>query len=318
MASISGRWRAAAVGAVLLWALGAAAAAQALTCGPVARLSGGQSYARDEFVIHYAVAGKHALADAADGNGNGVPDAVEDVMTQLQTMREALAHLGFVHPFEQPRYRSRGVRHIHVRMVAMKANGLAFDEPRMYPRAGCGLSINVASHLKRGNVTPGHELFHLYQYGYTMFRRAWLLEGTARWAETILRRRPAETAAMPQTDEELDRLFRSSYSAVKVWNGLLQESGAPAVSAFPPAVRDARYVDGRPVQPEGTVVQGPAFVRAVLETLGEADAKVGVRRSVPAYRWPESMQRDTRHDRLIWDAVERTLNRFRASRGAKP
>ncbi len=64
-----------------------------------------------------------------------------------------------------------------------KGNGLAFDrvaaetmsDGRKLP---CGLKfvLNAALEPAR-NITPAHEFFHLYQYGYAVFKQKWYLEG---------------------------------------------------------------------------------------------------------------------------------------------
>ncbi len=35
------------------------------------------------------------------------------------------------------------------------------------------------------NVTPSHELFHIYQNSVMMFKQSWLTEGLARWSESL-------------------------------------------------------------------------------------------------------------------------------------
>jgi len=47
------------------------------------------------------------------------------------------------------------------------------------------------------NSTPAHELFHLYQYGYALFKQRWYLEGMAKWMETVFK--PEEPVSIAMT-----------------------------------------------------------------------------------------------------------------------
>jgi hypothetical protein len=135
-------------------------------------------YVRDEFRIVYAVDGAHALADQRDLNANGIPDKVEDVATQLVAGRRLFSEvMGLAAPLRQPRYAQ--ATSIDVFMLKMaKGNGLAYDEVMNYrlgvdSAAGrCALRIDLLNSRPNQNPTPVHELFHLYQYGYTMFKPA--------------------------------------------------------------------------------------------------------------------------------------------------
>ncbi len=75
-----------------------------------------------------------------------------------------------------------------------KGNGLAFDrvaaetmsDGRQLP---CGLKfvLNAALEPAR-NITPAHEFFHLYQYGYAVFKQKWYLEEWRDGWRTALKR----------------------------------------------------------------------------------------------------------------------------------
>ncbi len=108
---------------------------------------------------------------------------------QLQAAKYLYSHvLGLRFPLQQKIYAQ--ARQINVYVLQLpKGNGLAFDrvaaetmnDGRQLP---CGLKfvLNAALEPAR-NITPAHEFFHLYQYGYAVFKQTWYLEGMARWME---------------------------------------------------------------------------------------------------------------------------------------
>jgi hypothetical protein len=158
------------------------------------RLKGlNHSLSVDEFRISYATEGPDAVTDLSDANRNGMPDVIDDLATQLTTARVVYSDvLGLQHPLKRPRYRLATA--VNVFVVKMeRGNGLAFDEVvdettrKGTPGLGCSIKIFVNSNLRPSkNISPAHELFHLYQYAYTMFKTRWYLEGMARWVETAL------------------------------------------------------------------------------------------------------------------------------------
>ncbi len=268
----------------------------------------GEVYQKDEFFIHYSLQGENALEHREDLNANGTPDVVEDIMTQLVTMRDMLLHLGFRHPLQQPRY--KGVQQIRLRMLAIEKKGLAFDSARSYPGGDCSLFITLGSHLKSGNLTPAHELFHLFQYGYTMFKRPWFLEGMARWSESVLGAKSVAPAPIPRDSSARKAFFNRGYSASEVWYALAYGADPIGRLTVPDSIASMRYVSGRKAL-EDTRLPGAPFILAVLEALGDADRKVGRENGMPRYAWPESFQRDPQHDEPMWAAIEGVYRNFR-------
>lgn len=143
----------------------------------------------DEFVILYDLSGGNSIENQKDANHNKIPDILENIMQQLVTMRDVLEALDFKHPFDQYRYQRARVTQIQVRMHDIDGNGSAYDPPHRdvsHDNKPCVLLISLSNNLATSNLTPAHELFHLYQYGYTVFKNSWYLEGMARWAENLL------------------------------------------------------------------------------------------------------------------------------------
>ena len=267
-------------------------------------------YVRDEFRIVYSLAGPHALADQRDLNANGIPDKVEDVATQLVVGRRLFSDLmGFVAPLKQPRYAQ--ATSIDVFMLKMeKGNGLAYDEVMNY-RLGfdgamghCALRIDLLNSHTNQNPTPIHELFHLYQYGYTMFKPRWFLEGTARWAEYALRPGSGPQKPLPLSPASLqEQVFGTTYAASNFWNRLALLLDPAGRMRLPPAVAQLAYVDGARVVHDDEL-HGTVFMKAVLEALASLDREIGARRGWPAFQWKEADQRSARHDADILGKIQ--------------
>lgn len=267
-------------------------------------------HVRDEFRIVYALAGPHALADQRDLNGNGIPDKVEDVATQLVAGRHLFSDLmGFVAPLKQPRYAQ--ATSIDVFLLKLeKGNGLAYDEVRNY-RLGfdgatgqCALRIDLLNSHVNQNVTPVHELSHLYQYGYTMFKPRWFLEGTARWAEYALRLGSGPQKPLPLSSASLqEQVFGTTYAASNFWNRLALLLDPAGRMKLPAAVAHLAYVDGGQVVHDDEL-HGAAFMKAVFESLASLDRDIGAQRGWPAYQWKEADQRSAQFDADIFGSIQ--------------
>jgi hypothetical protein len=282
-------------------------------------------YVRDEFRIVYAVDGAHALADQRDLNANSIPDKVEDVATQLVAGRRLFSEvMGLAAPLRQPRYAQ--ATSIDVFMVKMaKGNGLAYDEVMNYrlgvdSAAGrCALRIDLLNSRPNQNPTPVHELFHLYQYGYTMFKPRWFLEGTARWAEYALRPGSGPQGVLPQSPGALqEELLGTTYAASKVWNRLAFLMDPAGRMRLPPELESLAYVDGTRVIHDDEL-HGAAFMKAVLESLASLAREAGARQGWPAFQWKEADQRSARHDADIFKNVQGVVRvEARRANGMRP
>lgn len=296
--------------------LGAAATAQQPAPGPC-RPGNSTPFAtldrihvRDEFRIVYALTGPHALPDPRDLNANGIPDKVEDVATQLVAGRRLFSEvMGLVAPLRQPRYAQATA--IDVFLLKMdKRNGLAYDEVVNY-RLGfdgaggrCALRIDLLNSRPNQNPTPLHELFHLHQYGYTMFKARWFLEGTARWAEYALRPGSGPQQPLPPSPGALQAaLFDTTYAASHVWNRLAFLLDPVGRMRLPPDLENLRYVDGTRVVHDDEL-HGAAFMKALLESLASLARDVSARQGWPAFQWKEADQRSAQHDAQMFKKIQ--------------
>ena len=205
----------------------------------------------EEFRIYYTLEGDQALpaADRQDHDRDGVPDKIQSLALQLVTARRCYVEvLGLRHPFESPRYRGR-VKFIDVNVwdLGGNKNGMAGDaivnyhRPSDPPEGVEVLTIDLSTKLSPRNLSPAHELFHVFQNGYTLFKAPWYYEGTARWSEDLLRAGAGEAGPLPATRAELEDLFKLSYDASRFWQALAR--------ATDPGGQDSgvRGAEGRPV-----------------------------------------------------------------------
>ena len=129
-------------------------------CGQ-AQESLSQVHQTGDIRIHYHLSGEHAV-DPADANGNGVPDQVEDVMTQVLAARLVFVEvLGFPEPMKTERFRTASFIDIHLRSKdVLQMNGVAYDELQRYQKPGdpegtLSIGFSVATSVKApGNLTP--------------------------------------------------------------------------------------------------------------------------------------------------------------------
>lgn len=231
------------------------------------------------FSVYYTLSGPHALVDQADANRNGLPDVVEDILVQLQAADAVFSQrLGLRSPLAQARF--QGVSDIRVRLLDMPGNGMAYEARHRFPdqqsTGECSLILNLSRRLGSGTRTPAHELFHLYQYGYSLFKRPWYLEGMARWSESLLWPMPARRLPMPAGREDGPDWFARRYDADVLWQHWVAQAGS------------------------GLIAQ-------VLTAFDALDDVLAQQQGVPLEGWSEAMQRDAALDAPMWQAVMRLL-----------
>ena len=277
----------------------------------------------DEFRIFYSFDGPDALPDRADINSNGVPDRIENIALQLVAARTIYTDaMKLRHPLQSPRYAGRA-KFIDVNVGALpfeaggkKQNGSAGDAVVNYrrsadPEGGVPvLTIDIARGLPPENLTPAHELFHSFQYGYTLFKNAWFLEGLARWSEHALRAGSGSPGSLPRSPKDLEALFAASYDASGFWNAVASALDPEGRLDVPAGLREARYVDRPAPVVADDVLCGVEAMRRVLEALDRADDAVSRREGLDPLDWKESRQKAPENNPCIWSAVTEALRTF--------
>ena len=107
-----------------------------------------------------------------------------------------------------------------------KVYGITYDEVVANKHSNisdCFVGMKISSKVyPKNNVTPSHELFHIYQNSVMMFKQSWLTEGLARWSESLFKSGTSDETSLPQNREQLLTVFDSSYGASKFWTRLFK------------------------------------------------------------------------------------------------
>lgn len=270
----------------------------------------------------------------ADDNSDGVPDYIENIARQADAARQAFIHLGFQDPLNSPRYAA--VRFIDINILNMTYNGRAYDSAVYYPDAPgrgeeCTLRIDTSARLETRWIGPpdrrmqaeftkhwfvvSHEVFHLFQYGLTQFKRAWINEPTAKWAEYVMRPRgfyplDAPEHRLPRSSGELRRSVIDvpvKASANRFWSKLIVLADATSGEmSLPEHLRFQTYTDGEPVFKDNAL-RGAPLILAVFEALAKEDRIVSGTRGLDPLRWPENTQTSSEHDAIALSVIQRVV-----------
>jgi hypothetical protein len=292
----------------------------ALLAGVTGQAGEDRVHQQGKIRVFYQTVGEHAV-ERDDRNQNGIPDQVENVLSQTVAAQLLFVEtLGFPDPFQQERFRAASFLDIHIRHKnKLKSNGLAFDELQRFNKLGdptgtVSIAFSVASSVKaESNLTPAHEFFHLIQYSTTYFKNNWFAEGTARWSEAGLgvdNLGPVrEFVAWPLPKEQSSALFKMSYEASEhFWNPLAAKSDSKGLIPDSPALKllqSMRYTDGTAVLKDLRFT-GWAFIRAVVIELGKID-DLAFRESGYT-EWSEANQFSSKNNSTILRAVEAVVS----------
>lgn len=218
--------------------------------------------------------------------------------------------LGLTPPLLMPRY-----QRANFIMVMLSADqtrgGQAYDEvvnspvlPDCHIRMALGGQVNAAR-----NLTPAHELFHLYQNAHMMFKQGWVHEGLARWSESLLSGDIQEGPPLPASVEALERVMQESYGAVAFWQRLFYLLDPHGDISIPGLLQDKRYDDGRQVVAV-TKFYGSEFLPLLFSSLNEAGVALAIQEQWSVYGWAEAEQRSLIYNHVILSAVHHAVSTY--------
>lgn len=272
-------------------------------------------YTVNEFRIFYDKNGTHQLPAKyqIDHNNNNIPDYVEDIGRQLVSASYVFCDiLGFVHPLQSKRYKTQNVQFIDVHILASKTGGGAGDGVRKLKYNSLdndhkALSIALSNNLKSHSLTPMHEMFHLIQNGYTMFKTRWLTEGTSRWAESIFREGTGSTQRLPQSVQALDdSVLSQTYKTSYFWRRLAYLCDNEESSFKTPGSFTNEYIDGEKIIEDNTI-NGVNFLLTLLENLEIEDKKRSLYDKHDPFNWKEKEQKSSKNTPFILCALKQTI-----------
>ncbi|MCJ8318779.1 MAG: hypothetical protein MJK12_04045 [Colwellia sp.] len=252
----------------------------------------------EEFRIFYSLSGIDELPKnrRTDLNHNKVPDFIESIGKRLTDSNRFFKYeVGLKNPLKSNRYIGRA-HYIDVNVLDFSndqkgpKNGVAYDGTPKFNRSVAGkasvnvLAIDISGGVNLNSNTVEHELFHLYQNGYTYFKNRWYTEGTARWSELIINDRIGKGGVLPKTVRDKEKLFKKSYDANYFWNELILR------------------VDRNSL--------GKQFVKQLLERLDYVDDIAARSRGISNKEWKEFEQRSYKNNSFIWEAAVYVNNRL--------
>lgn len=230
-----------------------------------------------------------------DINNNSIPDYVENVALQANTAADVFTHIGFVHPLESTRYKNV-VNYIDIHLVNQDG-GVAYEIPAKMPNRPdtenkCSLKMVISNRL---DSFPGeywslvsHELFHLYQYGYSQFKRGWYGEATANWAERSIRsggHKPVIAPnLLPATQEELKtKVYDVHYNGL--WSRIaeLYEKNN-GVMGLPSSLLNRKYTDGSKVIKDDSL-SAYIFMAKFMDNLRLKSEQISYQNNWDPYAW---------------------------------
>lgn len=253
-----------------------------------------KQFAIDDMRIFYTLTGDDALKYPDDRDANGIPDSIENMAVQLQAARYLYSDIfGLRFPLQQPVFANAGQVNVYVYRLP-KGNGAAFDKVARETMADgqqtpCGIKLAINRSLEPAkNATPAHELFHLYQYGYGVFKQGWYLEGMARWMENPFKPLGINTRYQTVTGPCAEN-YNLGPKAASYWASYAQNH-FPAVK-LPPRALAFRYKNGNPVL-LNNVVPGGTLLAPFFQRLAGASVRVSGGAQRPNIHWTEQQQRD--------------------------
>lgn len=286
-------------------------------------------YGDSNLRIFYTITGQHAVANLTDNNHNKVPDYVENIAIQANTIRQAWTVLGYQDPLKSPRYQHRA-QYIDIQIQRLNGLGIAYDEPHIHnnnplKKAKCALIIDLKSSIPDFTTTSSvvaHELFHLYGYGYTMFKQSWLTESTAAWSEGLITQ--GDTGAygeqdLPKTREDLNQsVLQRTYKASRLWSRISTLTDKTNCQLkLPSRLLNTKYIDGQPVFRDN-YLKGTMLMRTLLENLGKQDQQISKQFDWNPYRWKEKDQRAPLFNTQILNTIQLTLEQAQIDKSNNP
>jgi hypothetical protein len=253
-----------------------------------------------EFRIHYTLTGDNAFPFDVPPSQRAqhAADRLNSLTAQIdQAHRWYCERLGLTPPLASGRYRD--VRSIDVHIIKLdNKNGSSGDAAigyryRYFDGRSPALSVALSNQWCPPNLTPNHEVFHLYQYAYTFFKNSWYLEGMARSMEQAFKSGEVRTEALPRDHGQLERVLARSYAADLFWNRLMYLCDSSCSGSTP-----ATAWKGGAYTPHSGFCGG-GLVRSTLEQYKMLDKEAALERGIDPSNWPENEQRSAKNNPFL-------------------
>jgi len=273
-------------------------------------------YQLNNFRVFYSLRGKNSLSDKSDLNRNNIPDIVENIALQLNVADQIYSNsLGFINPLKNKRYTNK-VKYIDVHILNLQNHGSAGDSIIKYnykyiKSSEKSISISVSNKIKFDNLTPAHELFHIYQNGYTMFKNRWYTEGTARWSEFLFKKGTGKQHKLPQNIKQIDNLLSRTYGAKFFWNRLLflcaKNHRKFNISR---ELKKVVYIGSQQKVIEENSIHGYIFLLKIFQNLDYYDDVLSSEKGIESFSWKESEQKSFMNNKYILLAIKKSIEEY--------
>ncbi len=249
----------------------------------------------EDYRIFFAIGGRHSFIldrKLTKSEEDSLQQKLESLKQQLRNADDVYSkRLRLVSPLNSRRYSDVDAIHLHVMDIGKK-NGSAGDAEnrfnyRFFNNTELALTISLTPRWEPPNKTPEHEVFHLYQYGYTFFKNSWFLEGLAASMENHFSSGKWKSTALPRTKHDIDKLLTRSYSAKRFWNRL--------VLMCDPGCQ------------KSDITCGYSLVRPLFEELVRQDLIAAKDRGLDAKDWPEREQKSKENNPYLLKGLDVTL-----------
>lgn len=271
--------------------------------------------------IFYTKSGENALQFLVDQNNNNVPDYIENIAIQADSIRQAWILLGYQDPLKSSRYNERA-KYIDIQIQQLNGLGLAFDEPHRHlnnplKQNACSLIILISNNIPNLTVNSSvvaHELFHLFTYGYTMFKQPWLNESLAAWSEGIIRKGKIGAYGqrkLPENEEDFNQyILQRTYKTSQLWNRLtILIDISNGELHLPSTLLEMKYTDGQSVFKD-PYLKGTYFMKKFLENLSKQDQQTAYLNNWDLYHWKEGDQKSNKFNQQVLHTLLITLEKI--------
>lgn len=270
---------------------------------------------KGKFRVFYTLQGKHGISirNREDSNLDGIPDYIEELISRLIISDYIFKEIfKFRSPLDSPRYKDKA-KFIDIHILASKNKGSAGDaiiyfNYQHFPYLSQPvITMRLSNALNINNMTPTHELFHLYQNGYTMFKNRWYTEGMARWSEHLFKEGVGDRKRLPSNLAELDELLNKTYGSKTFWHQLayLFDKNEGSFELPAAANKQVRLLFLSIVKDSS--IYGYSFIRRFLEELDFIDDFASYDYEVENYKWKEALQKSSLNNRYILCGLKNTL-----------
>jgi hypothetical protein len=239
-------------------------------------------YIDPPFRIFYSLNGKNKLTHYIDQNQNNVADYVDNIADQLRIANDLLAKkIHLIEPLQNKNYKNKA-KYIDIHILSLKHNGLAGDAIIKYnykaiDNNSYSISMSLSNKLSYTNLTPLHELIHIYQNGYTKIKNRWVTEGIARLLEELIRNKKTRSSKLPSNSVKLNIMLSQKYknaSYFKRFDELCKKDN---------------------------------FIKIFLEELSSQDKKIEDKYNYKKMDWLEKDQKSSKNNPFIFKAIQNSI-----------